>query len=176
MINDKESTTKNYVLNLDKEDNIVELIWNNSITNISFLFYNCPDITEINFSQNFTSLKITRMYRTYYGCTSLTSINISFFDTSHVTCICELFYNCQNLKYINMNNFNENSLYSEHIRSVFQNVPNDVAICINSNSTKIKPKIANKNCVIYDCSEDWLSKQKKYIDGKCYNSCSEHSL
>ena len=60
------------------ENNIINitLIWNNSITSTSDMFYECDDIIEIDLS-HFDTSNVTYMGYMFSGCTSLTSLNLS---------------------------------------------------------------------------------------------------
>ena len=59
--------------------------------------------------------------------------------------------------------------------NVFEEVPENVVICINKIDTNnlILSQIYGKRCYIIDCSDDWKSKQKKiiYENGSCTDSC-----
>ena len=68
----------------------VELIWNQSPTNCSRMFYGCSNISEIDFS-DFDSSNVENMNYMFNGCSSLTSINFNNFDTSKVTDMQNLF-------------------------------------------------------------------------------------
>ena len=86
-----------------------------------------------------------------------------------------LFNSCTNLEYINIYNFNEYEL--NDITGMFNNVPENIVICLNENTTckYILPKIRKKKCYIIDCSNDWKSKQKKIINNnnKCSDFCNQ---
>ena len=100
----KRSTiTNSYDFNLT--DNIVELIWNNSINNCEYLFFDCSFITEIDFS-NFDTSEVTNMCGIFSGCSSLTSLNLSNFNTSLVTDMSSMFSRCSSLTSLNLSNFN----------------------------------------------------------------------
>jgi surface protein len=105
----------------------------------------------------------------FKGCSSLTSLNISNFKTSMNTCVNGLFQGCTNLGYINMINFNDNGLTSSstYYSNIFEDVPDNVVICINKdnpNNIKVVNQIHNIACSIIDCSDNWMLKQKKIID------------
>ena len=74
-----------------------------------------------------------------------------------------MFNGCTNLKYINMKNFNEKNLDDEQNNyfDLFNNVPEDVVVCINetNNKNKIFPQIKQKKCYNLDCSDDWKTKK-----------------
>ena len=174
IINGIEKNSFTYSQYLNQTDNLVELIWNSKIKDSYKMFYGCSDIYEMDFS-NFDTSEITYMNCMFCDCTSLTSLNLSNFDTSKVTCVEYMFQGCTNLKYINLKHFSEITIGTSHYTNMFNNVPINVVVCLNSNSNNIKSQLNSKNCKTFDCSEDWLSKQQKLINGACYSSCSEHA-
>ena len=144
-----------------------------SVTDLSGMFYGCSSLTSLNLS-NFDVSKVTDMHQLFYGCSSLTSLNLSNFYTPKVRNNHELFKNCKNLEYINIEHFSEESLYSGNYYDIFYNIPNNVLVCINSNAHKMLSQLNDINCISFDCSDEWIEKQKKLIDGQCYNNCSDH--
>ena len=61
------------------------------------MFYDCNKLTaELDLS-NFDTSKVTNMGNMFYNCTSLISIDVSNFDTSSVTDMSCMFYNCVSL-------------------------------------------------------------------------------
>ena len=93
-----------YRYDLNQTDNIVELIWFNSISDCNHMFYYCSDINEINL-YNFDTSNVTDMKYMFYGCSSLTSLNLSNFNTSKVTSMNNMFAECSRLISINLSNF-----------------------------------------------------------------------
>ena len=75
----KDTVTFNYYLN--QSDNIVELIWNNSLSDCQHMFYQCSDIIEIDLS-NFDASNCKSMWSMFNGCSKLASINLINFNTS----------------------------------------------------------------------------------------------
>ena len=63
----------------------------------------------------------------------------------------------------NMKNFDESQLAKYD--PIFQDVPNNVVVCINEdkNKNKIMAQLKQKKCYNIDCSDNWKSKQKKII-------------
>ena len=64
---------------------------------------------------------------------------------------------------------------------MFDNIPNNIVICINVNITNqcIYPKMKDKTCHIIDCTNNWKSKQKKLIynnNRECIENCNNDSL
>ena len=126
-----------YKYSFNKEDNFVELIWNDNINNTNDMFKGCTSITEIDLS-NFDTSSVTSMDNMFESCSSLTSINLSnlktssvermifmfsscsaltsldlsSFDTSSVTRMDSMFSQCSSLTTLNLSNFKSSSLTS----------------------------------------------------------------
>ena len=98
-----------YRYDLNQTDNIVELIWFNSINDCNHMFYYCSDINEINL-YNFDTSNVTDMKYMFYGCSSLTSLNLSNFNTSKVTSMNNMFAECSKLISINLSNFDTSNV------------------------------------------------------------------
>ena len=86
----------------------------------------------------------------FKGCSSLSSLDLSTFDTSSVDNMDRMFEDCIKLEYINLKNFLENEFLS--IVNIFNNVPDNVIVCLNENSIRIKKEIVKKSNYIIDCS------------------------
>ena len=104
-INKNKTDTVHNSYDLDQIDNIVELIWNNSINNSQNMFYRCTNIIEIDLS-NFDTSKVTNMYSMLSNCTSITSLNLTNFNTSQVTYMGYMFRDCTSLTSLDLSNFN----------------------------------------------------------------------
>ena len=193
-INGEKQNEIKKTYNFNETENFVELFWNKSIGSCAGMFYGCSDITEMTFINFDTSLvhymgfmfcncsslislnnisnlntkNVNSMRCMFNGCSLLTSLNLSGFNTPNLKRIYQMFDGCINLKYINLKNFNEIRINTDpnEYKDIFNNVPEDVVICINENNTqnKIYPQIKSKKCFNNDCSEDWKSKQRKVID------------
>ena len=92
-INGKLQNDISYKYHFNQTENIVELVWDEYITNTVGMFYGCSDITEIDLS-NFLSSYVDNFGWMFRNCTSLTSINLSNFYTSNATRFNRLFQNC----------------------------------------------------------------------------------
>ena len=69
----------NYPINnTQNKEKEIKLIWgnNNQPSSTNCLFQECTDITQIDLS-NFNTSEVTSMYRMFYNCKSLTSLNLS---------------------------------------------------------------------------------------------------
>ena len=80
--------------------------WNtSSVTNMSWMFYNCEKLQTLDVS-NFDTSKVTLMYDMFGRCKSLAKIEgIENFDTSSVTDMNEMFASCSNLTELDVSNF-----------------------------------------------------------------------
>ena len=76
---------------------------------MSWMFYNCSGLKELNVS-NFKTSEVTDMYGMFSGCSGLTSLNVSNFNTSAVTNMRWMFENCSSLKELNVSNFNTSAV------------------------------------------------------------------
>ena len=241
-INSIQQNSVDYQFNFSQSDNLVELVWNNKISDCHNMFLGCKDILEIDLSE-FDSSEVTSIQSMFNKCTSLISVNFANFDTSNVNIMFKLFYNCSSLKSLNLDNFNTskvtnmtsmfdgcisltslnlsnfdfskvtsvNKIFNnnnklEYINilnireteiistyeNMFQNVPENIAICINKalNQNHIFPQLSRKVFYIIDCSDDWKTKQKKIITEsgiyaeknshfifirKCYINCGDEN-
>ena len=63
----------------------------------SYLFYNFTTLTEITFGDNFDTSTVTSMVSMFYNCSNLTTLDVSKWDTSKVTSMDSMFYNCSKL-------------------------------------------------------------------------------
>ena len=87
-----------------------------------------------------------------------------------------MFKDCYNLEYINLKNFIENS--SSYLYGVFNDVPDNVVVCLNNNSKEIINQIKNKNCYTIDCSDNWIIYKKNKVNktGICFDINNEDIL
>ena len=87
-------------------DPFYETMWNyitSDNTDYQYLFYDYKG-TELDVS-NLDTSKVTDMGRMFYNCWSLTSLDVSGWDTSNVTAMSNMFCNCHLLTSIDVSNF-----------------------------------------------------------------------
>ena len=130
------------------------------VTNMGYMFYSGSQLTSIDVS-HFDTSQVTNMGYMFYSCSQLTSIDVSHFDTSQVIGMGYMFSFCSQLEYINLKNFIENT--SLAVAGIFNNIPDNVAVCLNEESSKLLGEITNKNCYTIDCSDNWKINQKKIV-------------
>ena len=96
---EKEEISKSY--NLESENNTIELIWDNPITDCSNMFKDCSKIYEIDFTE-FDASNIVKMNQLFRGCSSLKSVNLSNWNVQNNVDLSYLFYECTSLESIEM--------------------------------------------------------------------------
>ena len=108
---ERQNYTGIVVYNLEKEENIITMKFNESLTECNLMFYNLTNITEIDLS-NFDTSKVTEMVGMFYECSSLISLNLDGINTSLLTNMDYMFSNCNKLDFINLESFDTKSVYS----------------------------------------------------------------
>ncbi len=74
------------------------------------LFENLLNLEEINGFEYLDTSKVTDMNGMFYDCRLLESIDLSHFNTSKVTNMSYMFYNCESLTSINLSSFNTSNV------------------------------------------------------------------
>ena len=75
------------------------------VTNISNIFYNSSNITNIIFGPGWTNEKITDMSRLFYDLSNLSNISFNGFKTTNVTNMSDMFQYCHNLTNLDLSSF-----------------------------------------------------------------------
>ena len=101
--------TGNMVYNLKKEENIITMLFNNLLNDCNLMFFNLPNILEIDLSK-FDSSKVTGTAGMFYDCTSLTSINFQNFNTASTKTMHRMFHDCNNLLLLDVSGFDTSSV------------------------------------------------------------------
>ena len=74
------------------------------VTDMSFMFDGCSDLTILDLS-NFDTSQVTDMHYMFRRCSSLTALDVSNFDTSNVTNMASMFNYCNSLTELDLSNF-----------------------------------------------------------------------
>lgn len=69
-------------------------------------FYDCKNVMSITGMEYLNTCEVRDMSFMFYNCIGLTNIDVSHFNTSKVKTMRSMFYNCENLKYLDLSNFN----------------------------------------------------------------------
>ncbi|MDR3190580.1 MAG: BspA family leucine-rich repeat surface protein [Lactobacillaceae bacterium] len=76
-----------------------------NVTTMSYMFYYCTNLTEVDVS-GFNTSKVTNMSVMFMYCNSLTKLDVSRFDTSKVTDMYGMFFGCNSLTQLDVSGFN----------------------------------------------------------------------
>ena len=101
---EKQYKFKKFFIPNEKGLYSIRLKFKKLIKDCSYMFYECYNIKEINFS-SFDTKNVTEMSGMFYRCKNLKKLNLSSFDTSKVTNMCCMFLGCTNLIEINLSSF-----------------------------------------------------------------------
>ena len=83
--------------------------YRNNITDMSYMFYGCYLLKELNLS-NFITNNVIDMSVMFDGCSSLKELNLSNFNTNNVTDMSYMFSKCSSLNELNLSNFITNNV------------------------------------------------------------------
>ena len=73
-------------------------------------FDECAYIQSISFAEGFNTSSVTDMSLMFYNCQTLTSLDLSGFDTSNVTDMSGMFANCERLTSLNVSGFDTSNV------------------------------------------------------------------
>ena len=116
------------------------------------------------------------MEHMFYNCENLKYLNLSNLDTSSVTNMSNLFDGCKSLKFLNINSFKENP--NLNTLNMFNNIPGNLIYCIDdiSKANKIISLLNSRN-IENDCSDLCFSNNAKYNleSNSCSGDCNINS-
>ena len=75
------------------------------LINISWFFYNCTTLINLDLS-NFNSSEVNNMSHLFHNCSSLKELDLSSFNTTKVNDMRYMFYNCSSLMSLDLSSFN----------------------------------------------------------------------
>lgn len=73
--------------------------------NLENMFSECENLRTINGIKDWDTSNVTTMQGMFFNCKSLESLDLSSFNTSQVTNMDTMFFNCENLRELNLSNF-----------------------------------------------------------------------
>ena len=76
------------------------------LTSTAYWFYGCNKLFFITGIENLNTSNVTKMDGMFYECSSLTSLDVSNFNTAKVTSMSSMFSQCSGLKSLDVTNFN----------------------------------------------------------------------
>ncbi|MGN1269572.1 MAG: BspA family leucine-rich repeat surface protein, partial [Clostridia bacterium] len=128
---------------------VLTAVFNNVVVppSTAYWLYNCSNMTEVINTHNLDTSKVTNMYAMFYQCSSLTTLDVSNFDTSKVTNMGDMFDNCQKITSLNLSNFDTSKV--TYMSSMFFACYNLTSLDLsNFNTSNVK----NMSWMFYDCS------------------------
>ena len=102
----RPTTTARWFYTFTKLNTIKGIEWLNTskVTDMSYMFYRCVGMTELDLS-HFDTSNVTTM-ESMFSNMELTELDLSSFNTGKVTSMKNMFYYCNNLKSLNLTSFN----------------------------------------------------------------------
>ena len=140
-----ESNILKYKFNIEG-DYIIYLISYNDLTDMSYMFYNCSSLKELNLS-SFNTNQVTNMLWMFDNCSSLKKLNLSSFNTNQVTNMTCMFGSCCSLKELNLSSFNTKLV--TNMSSMFRNCTSLEELNLSSFDTSQVTDLSN---MFRDCS------------------------
>ena len=121
-------------------------LFNNKIESMKNMFNGCINLEEINFPKAFNTSNVTNMSNLFYDCKSLDNLNISSFRTNKVKNMSNMFNKCWSLSKINVSTFNTEKVTS--MRSMFGECMKLKEISLSSFKTESVIDLSNmfENC------------------------------
>ena len=83
----------------------IDYLDTSKINDMSYMFYNCDSLTELDLS-NWNTSRVTDMSHMFNYCDSLTSLDLSNWNTSRVTDMEDMFRSCDSLTELDLSNWN----------------------------------------------------------------------
>lgn len=125
--------------------NNMEYFDTSNVTNMSYMFLNCPKLQSLDLS-HFNTSKVTNMGWMFLGCAKLTSLDVSSFDTSNVTNMNSMFYSCSGLQSLDLSNFDTSKVTS--MSQIFYECRSLKNLNISTFDTS---NISDMNAMFYNC-------------------------
>ena len=80
-----------------------------SVTDMSYMFANCSALTTLDL-KNLNTSNVTNMNGVFFGCSALTSLDLKNFNTSNVTDMGVMFARCSAFQTLDLKNFNTSNV------------------------------------------------------------------
>ena len=145
IIDGKTFPFKKYFIPSKKGIYTIKLIFKKKLSDSSYMFYNCKNIIDIDFSK-FKTENIKNMQRMFDGCSGLKSLNLKSFKTENVTNMMHMFRNCTSLTSLNLQSFNTKKVTD--MSGMFSNCFFLVLLDLSSFNTK---NVITMRCMFYKC-------------------------
>ena len=140
---DKENNNENNINNeknikkffIPKKEGIytIKIKFYDSITDCSYMFYDCSNINSIDLS-SFDTEKVNNMSYMFKGCRNLENIDLTSFNTNNVENMSYMFSYCNKLNEIDLSSFNTKKV--KNMSCMFNNCANLENINLSSFNTE----------------------------------------
>jgi len=105
LVNGKKIKEIDFYVNLNEEENNIAIKFNKKLKNCNVMFYGLSNITKIDF-KNFDTSEVTSMIGMFYNCINLTSLDLTDIN---------MFYDCSYLISLNLSNLNKLSFNTSSV-------------------------------------------------------------
>ena len=117
------------------------------VKDMSYMFYNCGKLANADVS-GFRTDSVSNMKCTFYGCSALTGLDVSRFSTGNVKDMSYMFYNCGNLQSLDVSRFKTGNCAD--IRSMFYGCSALTELDVSGFDTE---KVTNMSYTFYNCAK-----------------------
>ena len=133
------------IVNLNAKNSIVRMEWDYNLANISYMFYQLTNITEVDLSE-VNCAQIWNMSNMFSGCSNITSINLNNFKTDKVVNMVSLFSQCYSLISIDVTRFDTRKV--EYMHYMFKGCHLFTSINVSNFDTS---KVLDMSSMFADC-------------------------
>ena len=124
---------------------LIKIIFKNKLSNCEYMFYECKNIIDIDFSK-FNTENVKNMKYMFYFCIGLESLNLSSFNTKNVYNMESMFQKCYSLTTINLSSFNTENVHN--MDSMFSECYSLIKLNLSSFNTQ---KVCDMNSMFEEC-------------------------
>ena len=153
-IDNEKVKYKKYFIPKKEGEYKITLKFNVFLTNCSYMFAGCKNITKINFN-SFNTKYITNMKYMFYFCEDIKNINLFYFNTENVTDMSYMFCNCYNLNNLDLSSFDTKNV--TEMSHMFSNCEKADYINVSSFNTKYVKNMSYMFCNSYNLNNLDLS-------------------
>ena len=153
-IDNEKVKYKKYFIPKKEGEYKITLKFNVFLTNCSYMFAGCKNITKINFN-SFNTKYITNMKYMFYFCEDIKNINLFYFNTENVTDMSYMFCNCYNLNNLDLSSFDTKNV--TEMSHMFSNCEKADYINVSSFNTKNVKNMSYMFCNCYNLNNLDLS-------------------
>ena len=115
---------------------------------VSYMFAHFTNLEEIDFGDCFDTSNVTNMSAMFYDCRDLTSLDLSSFDTSNVTNMSDMLHDCRSLTSLNLSGFDTSSV--TEMRSMFHGCSSLTSLSLDGFDTA---NVTDMSCMFHSCSD-----------------------